>query len=277
MCRMFIPRFLTGLAGLLALLLVAGCGTTGPAGDIRTEMPDAFPNHTSAQIQEQLPSVADSLTSIRIRSGMTLRSPEQSGSFSAEVRYRRADSLFMTISPGFGIEAARMLVTADSFYLYNRIERSLTLGTLREADRVMPLPMDSAEVLPNLLGFLRPDPGITWEPTPSGDLYRLTSPDGRERYFVDPTLWRVVRYELRDSDGAIVEDRTFSEFDRVGGVVIPRRVVFRRPQHESSATLTIRDLNVNRTDLSFALNVSDSVRRVPLGRATPDTLVPPTE
>lgn len=264
------------LAAGLALVL-AGCGTSQPATDVRTELPSAFPNHSADVIQGFLPGPNDSLATVRLRSGMTVRSPEQSGSFSAELRYRRADSLYMTISPGFGIEAARLLVTPDSFYLYNRIERSLTLGSVADAERVLPLPVDSSEVLPNLLGMLQPNPDITWERSTSGELYRLTSPDGRERYFIDPTLWRVVRYEQRDAEGALVEDRTFSDFDRIGGLVVPQRVVFRRPQDNASATLTIRDLTVNRSDLSFALNVRNDVRRVPIGSVSPDVLVPPTE
>jgi len=258
-------------------LVLAGCGSSQPATDIRTAVPSAFPNHSVEAIQRLLPAPSDSLATLQLRSGMTVRSPEQSGSFSAELRYRRADSLYMTISPGFGIEAARLLVTPDSFYLYNRIERSLTLGSVSDAERVLPLPVDSAAVLPNLLGMLQPDPDVAWERTTSGDLYRLTAPDGRARYFIDPTLWRVVRYEMRDGEGALIEDRTFSDFDRVDGIVIPRRVVFRRPQDNASATLTVRDLTVNRTDLSFALNVRDDVRRVPIGRASPNTLAPSTE
>lgn len=258
-------------------LLITGCGSSQPAADIRTAVPSAFPHHSVAAIQRLLPAPSDSLATLQVHSGMTVRSPEQSGSFSAELRYRRADSLYMTISPGLGIEAARLLVTPDSFYLYNRIERSLTLGSVSDAERVLPLPVDSAAVLPNLLGMLQPDPDVAWERTTSGDLYRLTAPDGRARYFVDPTLWRVVRYERRDGAGALIEDRTFSDFDRVEGIVIPRRVVFRRPQDNASATLTVRDLALNRTDLSFALDVREDVRRVPIGRGSPDAVVPSTE
>lgn len=270
------PPFVLLLGVGLALVL-AGCGTSQPATDIRTAVPSAFPNHSVEAIWGFLPTPNDSLTTLRLRSGMTVRSPEQSGSFSAELRYRRADSLYMTISPGFGIEAARLLVTPDSFYLYNRIERSLTLGSVSDAERVLPLPVDSAAVLPNLVGMLQPDPDIAWERTTSGELYLLTAPDGRQRYFIDPTLWRVVRYELRDDVGTLIEDRTFREFDRIGGLVVPRRIVFRRPQENASATLTIRDLAFNRSDLSFALNVRDDVRRIPIRRVSPDVLVPSTE
>lgn len=264
------------LTASLALVLT-GCGSSQPATDIRTAVPSAFPNHSVAAIQRLLPAPSDSLATLQVRSGMTVRSPEQRGSFSAELRYRRADSLYMTISPGFGIEAARLLVTPDSFYLYNRIERSLTLGSVADAERVFPLPVDSAAVMPNVLGMLQPDPDVAWERTTSGELYRLTAPDGRERYYVDPTLWRVVRYEMRDGEGTLVEDRTFSDFGRIDGMIVPRRIVFRRPQDKASATLTVRDLTVNRSDLSFALHVRDGVRRVPISNVTPDALVPPTE
>ncbi len=262
---------------VVTLIVLAACASPRPAADVRTDMPAEFPEHSAEQIGTLLPSPSDTVQSIRLRAGMNIRSPEQNGSFSASLNYRRADSLYMTISPGLGIEAGRVLVTPDSVFIYNRIDRSLAYGSIDDADAVVPIPVDSAAVLPNLLGMLTLDRGKSWNVTADEERYRLDSADGTERYYVDPTLRRVVRYEKRDGNGTLIEDRTFSDFQRMGGVVVPQRILFRRPQERTTATLNLRELEVNATDLSFALRVRDTAQRIPIRHVEPGEFAPPSE
>jgi hypothetical protein len=48
----------------------------------------------------------------------------------------------------------------------------------------------------------------------------------------------------------------------VDGVAIPQRIIFRRPEDDALAMLRYRSVQLNPTDLSFALDVSDDVPRV---------------
>lgn len=243
-------------------LLAAGCTSLRTRPDAPAELPDAFPNHSVAQIRLQLSRTADTLHAFRARANLVLRSPAQSGQFSADLRARRADSLYLSISPGLGIEAARALVTPDSFFLYNRIENKLVYGDLDDAAGILPAPLAGADLFENLLGLGLPEANVDWSLTADTDTYVLRAPDGLRTYRVDPARWRVVHYEERTPTGDLVEERAFSEFGLFDGVYLPRRIVIRRPADETTGTLYYRSLTLNPSELSFPLRVGASAERV---------------
>lgn len=264
MHRYLVPGGLVLFLGVL--LFMAGCAPR-PVVDERPERPEAFPGHSVEEIHAQLFVPNDTLESFQARASLQVRAPEQSGSFSAELRHKRNDSLYMAISPGLGIEAARMLVTPDSFYVYDRIRRELTYGSVEEGERFLPLPLESQELMPNFLGMLQPDRAVHWQLDADEEYYYLTSSDQREQYTVDPGLWRVVGYELRTGNGEVVEERRYSEFDRIEGHYLPRRVELNRPLDDMEASIYYREITLNPGELSFDLGVSNRARRVPASGA----------
>lgn len=247
---------------LFCVLLAAGCAGPRPRGDAPADLPDAFPHHTEEQIRFHLLRTADTLQAFTARASMVIRSPEQSGQFSADLRSRRNDSLYLTISPGLGIEAARALVTPDSFYLYDRIKNRLVYGALADAGDRLPSPLAQADIFPNLLGLTVPEANVDWTLFADSAAYVLRSPDGLRTYVVDPARWRVMRYEEHLPTGELVEERVYSDFGLFGEVYLPRRVVFRRPLDETLVSLYYRDLAVNPGRISFPMRVSASAERV---------------
>jgi hypothetical protein len=254
MRRIVGPTFFVGL-----LLVFAGCAPRRAI--LAPDLPAGFPYHSAAQIAQQVLLTSEPLEAFEARASFVVRSPEQSGRFNAELRNRRGDSLYMSISPGLGIEAARVLVTPDSVYLYDRIHNRLTYGSIDEAGAMLALPITSDAVFRNLLGILAPEPDVPWEVSSSEALYILRDPEGTRLYEVDPSVWRVTMYEERRPDGALVEQRVFSEFDVFEGIILPRRAVFQRPFEQSMASLYYRSIELNPPDLSFSLRVSTSARR----------------
>ena len=244
----------------------AGCRSTRPLTPIEADLPDAFPNHSAEQITARLAMVSDTLQAFTGRGNLTFESPKMNGRFSATVNARRGDSLYMSLSPGLGIEAGRLLITPDSIFLYNRIERELTTGSLDEAGGLLAMPLEGETLFRNMIGFVVPEADVRWTVAADSATYVLRSPDGTRAYTIDPALWRVVRYEERTRDGDLLEERLFSTFDVIEGVYIPRRVVFRRPDDEVLAAFYYRDLDLTPGDLAFDLRVSGDAQRVPLGR-----------
>lgn len=226
-------------------------------------MPANFPNHTAAEIQRHLQAGADTLRAYRARASLRIDSPSQSGSFSSRINHRRGDSLYMTISPGLGIEAMRILVTPDSFFVYNRLESELTYGGLTDAASTLPAALTVSDPFENLTGTLTPPPYVDWNVDADSAYYYLR--EGGREYVIDPTVWRVVQYQEHDLSGNLVDERSFSEFDRFGGLYLPRRIVFRRPQEETTAALYYRELTLNPGELGFDLRVSSSADRRRVG------------
>jgi hypothetical protein len=247
---------------LLATVWLAGCAGSRELAD-RPDLPKAFPNHTLAQIQQNVQTpAADTLTTLKAKTSLTIRTPEQNASLSADLNQRRSDSLYMALSPGLGIEAARVLITPDSFFVYDRINKKLTYGSLAYASSFLPASLTGEDVFLTLLGFNAPEANVDWEVTANSASYLLRDPSGRYQYTIDPTVWRVVRYEERTPGGDILETRTFSDFDLFGGLFLPRRINLERPLDDTRISIYYRDLTLNATDLTFDLRVSDSAERV---------------
>ncbi len=242
--------FLTGCSG--------SRGVINPGGDL----PAGFPEHSQAEILQLLSNHPIDVTAYQSESALAVKSPVQSGSFSASIKHRKNDSLLISISPGLGIIAVRALVTADSFYVHDRINKELGVGTISDMRRLLPLPADSETLYSALLGLWLPESIDSWELTAGNSYYILKEPDNRRTLFIDPVHWRVIRYIENNTSGELVEERTFAEFEEFEGIYLPRRLTFRRPGDDTSASLYHRKLNLNPSALLFDFNVSKSVKRV---------------
>ncbi len=248
------------LALLLAGVFASGCRSTQPMAEPDRVLPDAFPNHSADQILGRLRLTADDIHSFSARASLTIESPKRGGRFSSDVRSRQGDSTLITISPGLGIEAVRVLATRDSLYLYDRLKNEITYGPLADAAGMLGLPSDAESLFRNLLGLLAPAAETDWQIDADSLHYFLTSPDGSETITVDPALWRVIRYRKTAPDGSLLEERSFSDWGEVDGLVIPGHVHFSRPPEETAITLDYRSVRLNPGSLSFDLRASASAR-----------------
>lgn len=247
---------------LVALLAVAaaGCARTRPYAAAEAELPALFPDHSLGEIAAFVGTATDTLASLQARAAFSIASPIRNGRFSAEIRERGGDSLYLSISPGLGIEAVRVLVTPDSMFVYDRIENQVTFGSKDEAAAIFPIPLGDDDLSRNIVGHVIPAVDSDWAVRSDDRHYILENPSGTERYIVDPGLWRVVQYEQRSASGEVLERRTFADFLNVDGFLLPRRIEFSRPFDETTVVLTYRTLDPNPSVLSFDLRVRDGAR-----------------
>ena len=257
-------RLFFSLGTLVITLWIAGCSGSGPLVDNRPDLPDAFPNHTLAQIHEQLRLAADdTLKTLQGKASVSMRTPAYKGNVTARLQHRRNDSLYMSLTATtLNIEGARMLVTPDSFFYYDRINKQLNYGSMAYAEDILPPLLTSEAIFPNLLGMLLPDPDENWQFDADTAYYHLRDADGQRHYMIDPTVWRVVQYEQRTPQGTLIEARSFTEFDTFDGVFVPRRIILRRPLDDTSISMYYRELTLNPPTLSMALRVGGSVEWV---------------
>jgi len=245
-----------------ALTLLAGCSTTEPA--VRSpDLPSGFPDHSVTDIRDFIKRPTDTLQRYAARARITVRSPENTRSFNARIRQHRADSLYMRISL-FGMEGARMLLTSDSVFVYESREGVLRRGSIEEARRLFPAPVASGRVFENMLGLLAPNGSTRWTVEADSLRYDLSSPSRRRTLRVDPAQWRVTRYTRSDEAGTVTEKRLFSNFQRVDGVRVAHRVLFRRPQDNLSANIEYERLDLSPGPLSYDLDLPAGVRRTSL-------------
>jgi hypothetical protein len=250
------------LLAIATVLLLMSCGSSAPTAKTTT-LPARFPDHSVDQIYRQIVGPTDTLRSYTAKARVTVQSPDQNRSFNAVVRHRRADSLFMRFSL-FGVEGGRLLLTRDSVFFYDARKAVLRVGPVQAIQEIFPAPVSSDQFFENMLGLVAPDPTTSGSLQADSSLYYVSDSTDRERYTVDPTRWRVVRYEQRSSTGTVVGKRLFSEFRRVEGLVLPGRLIFQQPSADLRAVVRYQEMSLNPSDLSFALDVPSQVPRRPL-------------
>lgn len=264
------PVLRAGALLLTGLLILSGCAGTAPTVLRPTPgtVPEGFPDHDAPTIRRSLGASTDSLRAISAVADVRLHTPEMDESYRVWIRQRREDSLLVTVSPGFGIEAVRGLATRDSVFLHDRFHHELYVGRFASARRLLPGLDSLGTVFANLTGTLRPTGDRDWSVRADSAFYYLErrTPDRREIFVVDPSLWRVVRYQLRTGGGRLVEERVFADYRRSGDYFLPGRIQVRRPLENQRLTVTYESTDPNPGDLELSFRVDPTVKRIPLER-----------
>lgn len=264
MVRTYIPILLFAVfVGLLA-----GCaGSRSVVSDEPpAELPSGFPGHSAQTIQRAVLNASDSLNAFEASGTVELRTPDDRNAYNAHIRQRTNDSLLVSLSPGWGIVAARGLATHDSVFVYDRFHHRLYYGALTSIERILPELASVSALFNNLTGTVVPDGGRQWRVRADSTHYILSSQDGQHesRVVVDPRLWRVVRYEVRTRQGTLLESRRFSDFRRVDSVYMPHEIVVNRPVQETRLTVQYKSVRPNPEQLAFSFPVSPGATRIPI-------------
>lgn len=250
MTRLLVPA--------LALLVgLAGCAPRPLVRDAPdTETATGYPNHTAAQIVALVEASVAPVRAVSADGPLAFsqggRSQEATFSLRARTTGAGTDSLTLVIRGPLGIEGARALVTSDAFVAADRINRRLYTGDVAAAERYVPGGGSPDALARAALGLLAPDAGARWTvtPGPMDAHYLLRAPlegGGTREMMVNAAVWRVVRVRDLDASGAVVAEQEASAFDRVDGVVVPRRV--RVAGGGGEATFEHRALTLNPPDL----------------------------
>ncbi len=243
-------------------LLVGGCATTKVSTFITPDLPPGFPDHQLSEIVANVEVASGGLVSLKSKSRIRYDIPDRKGSANLNISFRKSDSLLASVRIAFGIEAARALITSDSFFVYQRIGRKLYYGEAEMIKAFFPMPAPMAELFPSLTATIIPDPAEEWQVTVDSLYYYLVSGDRRQTYTVDPRIWRIVNMEVRSAEGQVVETRSFSDFDWFGSSILPRRIVAVRPVDGQKIWVYHRSIEVNPSELSLTFDTNSVSERI---------------
>ncbi|MEM6647496.1 MAG: DUF4292 domain-containing protein [Bacteroidota bacterium] len=240
-----------------ALVVAAGCRSTDLVSDAPdATLPEAFPNHAAAVIMQAVVAEAQQLVAFESQSRIKVERPGQRATLTARLRQSQ-DSLYGSLSGPFGIRVGKGLVTPDSFFVAYTFGGTFYTGPLDAVTRFVPVPPTSGDLFASLTGTVAPIDAADWQISSDSAHYllrgSLETPSGpvRQLLRVDPALWRVVEAIDYGPAGEIIGVRTFSSFDQVDDLVIPRRVVLQAPSEEATVVIEHVKMTVNPPALSF--------------------------
>lgn len=246
-------------------ILSAGCASTRGADGARSGGSGPLSaGLTAAEIVDRLPSYPAELDTLEAEADVQVSAPEENGRFRARIAYRRADSMLIRVRFPLGIEGARVLVTPDSAFVYDRIEKQLIAGTPETISAALPVAVAGTDLVDMATGFYEPDPAAEWRIAADSVQLVLERMDGRVRMIIDPDRWRVTHLQLRSSEGTILEERWYMNFTLFNQILLPRRMALSRPSEDTRLTMVLRDLDASPGTMSFDLDVDSDVRRIRL-------------
>jgi len=248
---------------LLAALLMTGCGSAN-VFQSSSSGSGSLPQLSAESILDRLPEMPEELHTLTAEALVSVSHPDENGRFTARIAYRQGDSMLVRVRFPLGVEGARVLVTADSAFVYDRIDNRLVAGRPETISELLPIAVAATNLVETATGFARPSSSAAWDVSRDSTRYRLDSRDGRWRMFVDPTISRIAYLEERDPDGTIVEQRWYTEFRRFSGLLLPSRMNLSRPPQDTRLSMALRRLDTEPRDLDFGLGLKQDTRRVVL-------------
>lgn len=252
------------LVALLLTTVLSACRSSAPPAATPTGARGNFPNHTISEILGHLPERPDDFSELYAETSVSLSSPDEKGQFTTRITYRDGDSLLIRVRVKLGIEAARVLITGDSAFVFNRLDNEVILGRSESIAPLLPGAVFGTDLVDAALGYIEPDPSVDWRIESDSLRYSLISPDATTRYVVDPDFWRVIHIEKKDSEGTIVEQRWYNDFRLYNQHMLPRRLQLSRPPEDTRLSMSLLKMDTSPKNISFHLGIKNDTRRIPV-------------
>lgn len=255
---MRIPFFI--VAGFCAMVLF-GCKTSQMA-----TKPSGLPSITTTQLLDSV-RANSSYQLLSAKLSVNHSTAEKTQSFGVRARLKKDSVIWLSITPGLGIEAVRLVITPDSIKMINRIEQKYFVESFDKTNDLLQMEV-SFEVLQSALTgeFVRLYDENLYLLKPLVDLYTLEAESEKiatstaplkleQRTEIDPSIWRVTRSILRNPPRNEQILAEYNNFQQLATMVFPTSMRFRTQGKENIAVDVNWSKIEEKSTLRFPFNV----------------------
>lgn len=212
-----------------------------------------------AQLRDKTPII----NAFETNTSMNIDTPELQQDANAVIRMNVNEALWASLRPSaLNVEVAKSLITADSFFVYNKIEREFIYGNVALAKRYVPIAGTLTELREMLTGSLMPAANETWSAERKGEVVELTNATNTAIYTLDPKIMRVLQFVAKDLQGQVTQVIRFQEHDDFDGFLLPRSIILSQPLEERTVALYHRRFNPNPATLEMDFKINRSGLKV---------------
>ena len=190
----------------------------------------------------------------------------QSGSFTLTLR--KPDSLLVNLSGPFGIKVGSALLTRNDFWFYSGLENRLYTGEMTPANlsRILRMNISFDDLLNLFTGgvFLQSDAGTPDEMGIEDNQYTFSykNDTGSHKYFIDPQTLLIAKIEYLDTQGKLVFEQRFVNFQTIDSMQVPFNIRIVQPKERRMVSVVYSDLSINKRDLQFTFVFPPDAERV---------------
>ena len=245
----------------IPLLLMLGCSNPKFVLDTREV--------TFRQLLEHIESEQQKVKSLQAVSRITIDSKEFSGNFYAHILYQQSDSLLITVTGLFGLEAGNLFIGKDRFIFYNQMSNKFYNGSVQDfkSRRFMQFPLTIPELSNIFLGKETFTIMKIVDYSLQQNLFFIAAQNGDSNYkiWIDPNTGHIVKLHAYKYD-QLIYTREYGDFIKVDGIYFPRKIIMSQPEENQAVAVYYTELKLNKeiNRGKFEIKISDTAEQIDL-------------
>ena len=244
---------------LLAILFISACTTPKLDLDI---------NKVSFnELLDYIQGEEDWLKTLNASCRISVDSEEFSGNFFANVYYIKNDSLLLSVSGPFGVQAGKLFIGKNRFIFFNQMTNKFYNGSIKDFENkhLFQFPLKMKELI-NFFSAKENLPSMKIkEYTIDNDLYFINAENGKDSYkiWIDNSVGRIVKISLYENE-KIILTREYGDFLSAGEVYFPRMIKMVRPLEKQAISVYYTNLSFNEKidRKNFIIDISDNAEQM---------------
>jgi outer membrane lipoprotein-sorting protein len=252
---------ISGPVVCIFLLVIAGCTSS------RVATVGVHPL-SYEDVQETIQQQQRSIHSLRGEGKISVETPAMAQSGSFTLFLRKPDSVLVKLQGPFGIKVGFAFITRDEFMFYNSFENKLIRGAASEENigRVLHVRLSFDDLL-NLLGggtFFKDDRRAPDDARIDEEQWTFIykSHGAQRTYWIDPATHLIGKIQQLDTNGKLVLEQRFSNFQSVDGSDVPFTIRITQPHERQMVSLVYTDVSLNTSDWQFNISIPPSAEQI---------------
>jgi hypothetical protein len=246
---------------LLMLFLLAGCSNPRFVLDTRET--------TFRQLLEHIENEQQKIKSLQAISRITIESKEFSGNFFARILYQQSDSLLITVTGFFGLEAGNLFIGKERFIFYNQMSNKFYNGSVQDfkSRKFMQFPLTLSELSNLFLGreTFTIMKIVTY--TQEENLFFIAAQNGDYNYkiWIDPYTGHILKLFTYRFD-QLIYTREYGDFIKIDKTYFPRKIIMNQPEENQAVAVYYTELKINKeiNREKFEIKISDNAEQIDL-------------
>ena len=248
------------------VLLISSLGFAGCKTSQMATKPSGLPSITTTQLLDSV-LINSNYSLLSAKLAVNHSTEEKTQSFGVRARIKKDSIIWLSITPGLGIEVVRLVITLDTIKMLNRMDQKYFVESFEKTNDLLKMEMTfqilqsalTAEFVP-----LYNEPAYSL--TPLVDLYTLEAKTEEieksdaplkleQRTEIDPSIWRVTRTVLKNearNERILAE---YSDFQELETMVFPTSMRFRTQGKENVAVDVKWSKIEEKSTLRFPFNI----------------------
>jgi outer membrane lipoprotein-sorting protein len=207
------------------------------------------------------------LNTLKASCRISVDSEEFSGNFFANVYYIKEDSLLLSVTGPFGVQAGTLFIGKERFIFYNQMSNKFYTGSVKDFENknIFQFPLKMRELI-NIFAAKENLPSMKIEEYKIQDgLYFIKAKNGEDNYqiWADNSTGRIVKLSL-NRDDQIVHTHEYGDFTTSGKSYFPRKIKMVRPVQKQAVSVYYTHLSINEEidRDNFIINIADNAEQM---------------